>query len=93
MSDLPVQEVLIEVVAPLSIPDVLNACAEARDLLGDVRRDLALRDGRPVDEAAIHLHRGMESILLAERYLLVHARETGADLTGLVGDVRRESPP
>jgi hypothetical protein len=91
--DLPGQQTLLDVVAPLSFPDVLNTCAEARDLLADVRRDLGQRDGEPVEEAAFHLFKALDSILLAERYLLRHARETGADLHGLVGDINREVPP
>ncbi len=90
--DLPGQQTLLDVVAPLHVPHAINTCAEARDLLADVRRDLVERDGGDVRSAAIQLGIALEAILLAERYLLRHARETGADLHGLVGDIGRDVP-
>lgn len=90
MHDQAGQQVLLDVVAPISAPDVINTLAEARAYVREVRDDLAERDTQGIPGIVIELDKAMGILVACEALMLAIAERDGMDLCGTVGDVVRQ---
>ena len=89
MQDNDGQQVIAEVVAPISAPDVINTLAEARYLVREVHFDLFDRDSQDIKGIATELDKAMGILVACEALMLAIAQREGMDLRGTVGDVVR----
>ena len=91
MHDQTGQQLIAEVAAPLDAPDAINALAEARDLVGEVRDGLADYGTQGIPGIVTELDRAMGILVACEALILAIAKRDGMDLRGTVGDVVRDA--
>jgi hypothetical protein len=89
MHDQDGQQVLLDVVAPIHAPDVINTLEEARYYVSAVRDDLAERDTPGIPGIVTELDKAMGILVACEALMLAIARRDGMDQRGTVGDVVR----
>lgn len=91
MHDQDGQQMLMEVVAPLHAPDVINTLAEARAYVRETRDGLADYDTQGIAGIVTELDRAMGILVGCEALMLAIAKRDGMDLRGTVGDVVRNA--